>query len=58
MPKLQLITRFRIDFGVAEDINLKPLNSIAEWLMDNPGINWLEEIRKASMTTYTQTFNY
>lgn len=45
-------------FGATEDINLEPLNSIADWLINNPEPDWLQQLAEARATPYVQAFHY
>ena len=47
-----------ITAGATEDKNLEPLHSIADWLINNPEPDWLEQLSQATTTPYVQAFNY
>lgn len=57
-PFASLVKVIENTAGGTEDKTLEPLNSIAEWLMDNPGIAWLDELSAAGATPYVQTYSY
>jgi hypothetical protein len=43
-------------FGVAEASLLEPFDSISDWLLSSPDIDWALQLREASRTKFVQQY--
>jgi hypothetical protein len=43
-------------FGAAEDTLLEPFESISDWLLSSPDIDWILKLREASRTKFVQQY--
>ena len=42
--------------GAPEDRCLEPLESISDWLLSGPDIDWISQLRNASRTKFVQQY--
>jgi hypothetical protein len=42
--------------GAAEDTLLEPFESISDWLLSSPDIDWVLQLREASMSKFVQQY--
>lgn len=43
-------------FGTAQASDFEPLEAISDWLLSNPDLEWMKEIREASRTKFVQQY--
>jgi hypothetical protein len=43
-------------YGAAEDTLLEPFDSISDWLLSSPDIDWVMQLRDASRTPFIQQY--
>ena len=56
-PFASLVKAIERSFGAPEDRCLEPLESISDWLLSSPDIDWVLQLRNASLSRFVPQYH-